>query len=77
MSSKQGHSSVVKIVLKVGHASLDVAQVCDETLILRDDPGFDISGNAELVISVDGKVTEYQVELRMPTPENRVLAYSQ
>ena len=76
MDSQQGYSSVVKIVLKVGSTSFDVAQVSDDLLILRDNPGFDISGNAELVISVDGVETECHVELRMPTTENRVLAYS-
>jgi len=77
MGGGSGYSSTVKIALRIGDKELDVAQVGNETLILRDDPGSELSGEAELSISVDGEATEYQILLRSSLPEGRhVLSYT-
>ena len=76
MSAKTGYSSTVSIVLKVGHEELQVAQVTDDMLILREDPGFDLSGAAALIVTVDGEDTEYRITLRKATERRDVLSYS-
>ena len=77
MTARECYSSKVEMFLIVGHARLEVAQATNDTIILRDDPGFELSGSAELVVIVDGEEIEYHVLLWKPAPEARgVLSYS-
>lgn len=52
----------------MGDARFDVAQVNNEMLILRDDPGFDLSGYAEVVVIVNGKKPNTTFFYRKPNP---------
>jgi len=64
---KNEYSAHVDIWLEVGGRCLDVAQVGDRSLILRDCYQLSPSQHAKIVVTVDGERRAYQVIIRRGT----------
>jgi len=60
---QDGFCTAVRLYLEVNGQVLNVAQVGDESLILRDAITLDAPAQAEVVVSVDGKQRKYPVML--------------
>ncbi len=75
LAERQSHSSLVQIRLEVNGHVLRVAQVGEDSLILRE-PCQLPSSMGKIVITVDGQESEYLIFLhRGIAPESRVVHF--